>query len=46
MIGFIIEFSLVVALFLWLHRRQLRARERARRGRCEQLSLFKDKVEG
>ena len=42
MIGLIVEFSLVVALFAWLHRRQLRDRDRAQRVRPAQLDLDLD----
>src|SRR5438874_1708612 len=42
MLGLIIEFSLVVALFVWLHRRQLRDRDRAQRVRPAQLDLDLD----
>ena len=39
MTGIIIEFSLVVGWFVWMHRRQVRDRERARRLRPRQLDL-------
>ena len=39
MLGYLIEFSLIVALFAWLHRRQLRDRDRAQRVRPAQLHL-------
>ena len=39
MLGLVIEFSLVVAFFAWLHRRQLRERDRAQRVRPAQLHL-------
>ena len=39
MLGFLIEFSLIVALFAWLHRRQLRDRDRASRIRPFQMPL-------
>ena len=39
MLGLILEFSLVIALFVWLHRRQLRDRDRAQRVRPAQLNL-------
>ena len=42
MVGLIIEFSLVVGWFVWLHRRQVRDRERARRLRPKQLDLELD----
>jgi hypothetical protein len=34
-----VEFSLVVAWFIWLHRRQVRDRQRKRRGAATQLRL-------
>ena len=39
MLGFLIEFTVVVALFAWLHRRQLRDRDRASRIRPSQMPL-------
>lgn len=39
MTGLIIEFSLVVGWFVWMHRRQVRERKRARRVRPRQLDL-------
>ncbi len=42
MLGLAIEFTLVVALFLWLYRRQLRDRDRARRVRPSQLRFDLD----
>ena len=42
MLGLVIEFSLVVALFVWLHHRQLRDRHRARRVPPSQLHLDLD----
>ena len=42
MLGFLIEFSLIVALFAWLHRRQLRDRDRASRIRPSQMPLDLD----
>jgi hypothetical protein len=48
-VGFIIEFSLVVAWFLWLHRRQVREREKSRRVPLRQMHLDLDhdrEVEG
>lgn len=39
MIALAVEFSLVVAWFLWLYRRQLRDRERQRRLPARQLPL-------
>jgi hypothetical protein len=39
MVGLIIEFCLVVGLFVWLHRRQLRDEDRARRLRPKQMHL-------
>ena len=42
MFGYLIEFSLIVALFAWLHRRQLRDRDRASRVRPSQLRLDLD----
>ena len=42
MLGLVIEFSLIVALFVWLHRRQLRDRDRAQRVRPAQLQLDLD----
>ena len=42
MFGFLIEFTLVVALFAWLHRRQLRDRDRASRVRPSQMRLDLD----
>jgi hypothetical protein len=42
MLGLIIEFSLVIALFVWLHRRQLRDRDRASRVRPSQMHLDLD----
>ena len=46
MFGLVIEFSLVVALFAWLHRRQLRDRDRAQRVRPAQLHLDFDEENG
>jgi hypothetical protein len=46
MLGLIIEFSLIVALFVWLYRRQLRDRDRARRVRPSQLHLDLDEDGG
>lgn len=42
MLGLCIEFSLTVALFLWLYRRQLRDRDRASRIRPSQLHFDLD----
>jgi len=42
MAGLIIEFSLVVGWFAWLHRRELRDRDRARRVRPRQMHLKLD----
>jgi hypothetical protein len=42
MVGLIIEFTLVVAWFVWLHRRQLRDRDRAQRIRPRQMDLELD----
>lgn len=42
MLGLIIEFTLVIALFAWLHRRQRRDRDRASRVRPSQLRLDLD----
>lgn len=42
MLGLCIELSLVGALFVWLHRRQLRDRDRARRVRPSQLHFDLD----
>jgi len=42
MLGLIIEFALVIALFAWLHRRQLSARARARRVPPSQMHLDLD----
>ncbi len=39
MLAFAVEFSLVVAWFLWAHRRQVRDRERKRRVPPSQLRL-------
>lgn len=39
MLGLCIEITLVSALFVWLYRRQLRDRDRARRVRPSQLRL-------
>jgi len=39
MLGLIIEFTLVLALFAWLHRRQRRDRDRASRVRPSQMPL-------
>ncbi len=39
MVALIIEFSCVVAWFLWLHHRQVRDRERARRVPLRQMRL-------
>jgi len=39
MVALVIEFSCVVAWFLWLHRRQVRDRARARRLPWRQLPL-------
>jgi hypothetical protein len=44
-IGLAIEFSLVIALFVWLYRRQVRDRDRARRVRPSQLNLDLDSEE-
>ena len=42
MIGLCIEFSIVLALFAWLWRRQVRERARARRVPPSQLPLIFD----
>lgn len=42
MVALIIEFSLVVAWFLWLHRRQVRDRDKARRVPLRQMRLELD----
>jgi hypothetical protein len=42
MVGLIIEFSLIVAWFAWMRRRELRERERAQRVRPEQMHLELD----
>lgn len=42
MLGLLIEFSLVIALFGWLYQRQLRDRDRARRIRPSQLHFDLD----
>ncbi len=42
MLGLLVELSLVCALFAWLHRRQFRARARARRIPPSQLHLDLD----
>jgi hypothetical protein len=39
MVALVIEFSCVVAWFLWLHRRQVRDRDRARRVPRRQMQL-------
>ena len=39
MVAVVIEFSCVVAWFIWLHRRQVRDRERARRLPRRQMEL-------
>jgi hypothetical protein len=46
MIGLAIEFSLVIALFVWLYRRQVRDRDRASRVRPSQLKLDLDEEQG
>lgn len=46
MFGLIIEFSLVVAWFVWLHRRQVRDRDRTRRVPPTQLRLGFDEDAG
>ena len=46
MLGLTIEFSLIVAWFLWMHRRQLRDRARARRVPPAQLRLGFDEDAG
>ncbi len=45
MLALAIEFSLVVAWFLWLHRRQVRDRTRARRVPWRQMRLGFDDTE-
>jgi hypothetical protein len=45
MLGLLVEFSLVVAIFIWLHRRQMRDRERDRRIPPSQLPLFEEDVD-
>jgi hypothetical protein len=45
MIALAIEFSCVVALFLWLHRRQIRDRDRARRVPRRQMELGLEEVD-
>jgi len=46
MIALVIEFSCVVAWFVWLHRRQVRDRARARRLPLRQMRLeFDDERE-
>ena len=46
MVALIIEFSCVVAWFLWLYHRQVRDRERARRVPLRQMRLrFEDEGE-
>jgi hypothetical protein len=46
MVALAIEFSLVVAWFVWLHRRQVRDRARARRVPLRQMRLsFEDESE-
>ena len=42
MLGYLIEFTLIVALFAWLHRRQRRDRDRASRVRPSQMHLDLD----
>ena len=42
MLGFLIEFTLIVALFAWLYRRQRRDRDRASRVRPSQMRLDLD----
>jgi len=42
MVALAVEFSLVVAWFIWMHRRE-RGRERARRTRASQMRLPFDK---
>jgi hypothetical protein len=39
MVGLIIEFCLVAGWFVWMHRKQLRDRDRARRVRPKQMHL-------
>ena len=39
MLGLIIEFSLIVGWFAWMHRRDLRDRDRDRRVRPKQMHL-------
>jgi hypothetical protein len=39
MVALLIEFSLVAGWFVWLHRRQMRDRERARRVPPRQMRL-------
>jgi hypothetical protein len=46
MVALAIEFSLVVAWFVWLHRRQVRDRARARRVPLRQMRLPLGGVEG
>ena len=46
MLGLAIEFSFIVAWFLWMHRRQVRDRERARRLPPAQLRLGLDENTG
>lgn len=46
MLALVIEFSLIVGWFLWLHRRQVRDRTRARRVPLRQMRLdFEDERE-
>ena len=46
MIALAIEFSCVVAWFLWLHRRQVRDRARAMRVPRRQMELGLEEVDG
>ncbi len=46
MLGLAIEFSFIVAWFVWLRRRQVRDRERARRLPPSQLRLGLDEDAG
>ena len=39
MLGYLIEFTLIIALFAWLYRRQRRDRDRASRLRPSQMPL-------
>ena len=45
MVALVIEFSCVLAWFVWLHRRQVRDRDRARRVPRRQMQLGLEKVD-